>query len=159
MRVTVRYFLLTSAAIVGLAVACGFFVFHVTCDPQAHAAARDGDVMEWMRCEFHLTDAQYAEILKLHDAHSEECARHCAAVQSARAQIAEARKADDAQALAKAELVERDAGAVCEAATEAHVRRVAAVMSPEDGARYLAMVLPRLSRLDHQGPESPLLDH
>ncbi len=157
MRISVRYFLFTLVAVLAIAAACGFFVFHVTCDPKAHAAARNGDVMEWMRCEFHLTQAQYAEILRLHETHSERCVLHCAAVQEARERIAAARQADDAAALAKAEAAERDADAVCVAATEAHVRRVAAVMGPEEGARYLALVLPRLSQLDHRGPEGPLL--
>lgn len=158
MRKPVRFFLITSAAILAVAGVCGFFVFHVTCDPAAHAAARDGDLMAWMRCEFRLTDAQYAEILRLHEAHSERCALHCAAVQKAREQAASARCSGDSAALAQALEAERDATAICEAATEAHVRRVAAVMSPEDGSRYLAMVLPRLSKMDHRDPDSPFRD-
>jgi hypothetical protein len=40
---------------------------------------------------------------------------------------------------------------VCRSSTEAHARAVAAIMGEEQGARYLAIVLPRLAHVDHTG--------
>ncbi len=115
--------------------------------------------MEWMRCEFRLTDAQYAAILKLHEEHAVVCAGHCAAVGDAREKLSAARRAGDSAALAAAEREQREAEAVCRTSVEAHVRQVASLMAPAEGARYLQMVLPRLAALDHAGPPKLSLDH
>jgi len=53
----------------------------------------------------------------------------------------------------------QQAETTCRLSVEEHVRRVAAVMEPRQGARYLAMVLPRLAALDHSGPPNARLDH
>jgi len=152
-----RYWWITLGLVLALAAGAGMACYHFSCDHTAHAAARDGDVMNWMRHEFCLSDAQYAEILRLHETHSEVCARHCAAVRLAREQLDEARGRGVPGALNAAEQELRRTEEVCWASTEEHVRRVAAVMAPDSGARYLALVLPRLAALDHEGPPSPSL--
>ncbi len=152
-----RYLWLTLGLVLALAVGGGLACYHFSCDRTAHAAARDGDVMLWMRHEFCLGDAAYTEILRLHSAHSVVCAQHCADVRAARTRLAEAQAGgESAVAAAARELARTEA--VCRVSTEAHVRRVAAVMGPAQGARYLEMVLPRLSALDHEGPPSPRLE-
>lgn len=159
MKARLRYSLLSLAVLVAVALGCGAFMFHFACDPQTHAAVRDGDVMRWMRCEFHLTDAQYAEIVRLHEEQSARCAVHCAAVQTARAGIEAALSAGDHEGIEAARKAVGAAEAVCMNSTEAHVRRVAAVMAPEEGRRYLEMVLPRVAGIDHEAPPGPLLEH
>ncbi len=147
-----RYFWLTLGLVAALAGGCWYVFFNAACDPRLHAAAETGDVMAWMRCEFRLTAAQSAAIARLHEEHGGACAVHCAAVGAARERLQAARRAGDAAAIAAAEQEEQAAAATCRASTEAHVRRVAALMSPEQGERYLRMVLPRLADLDHRGP-------
>jgi hypothetical protein len=154
-----RHFWTTLVLIAALATGCWLLFFRVACDPKAHAAAQAGNVMEWMRCEFRLTEAQYAAIGKLHAEHAAVCAGHCTAVETARAKVAAARGTGDAAQVAAAQREQREAENVCRVSVEAHVRRVAAVMDPAAGERYLKMVLPRLAALDHAGPPSLSLEH
>jgi len=157
-RKTARYLGATLGLVLVLAVGAGVACYHFSCDRCTHEAARDGDVMGWMRHEFCLNEAQYAEILRLHAQHSAVCAQHCAAVRTAREQVAASKRSAAAAGLASAQQELQQAEAVCRTSTEAHVRRVAAAMAPEQGMRYLALVLPRLSALDHEGPPNPRLD-
>ena len=130
-----------------------FGVFYMTNDePAVRRAARDGDAMAWLRAEFHLNDAQFAAIKKLHDDYSTVCARHCTQIMAAKRRIAdlEARNAgvEKAQAEAKEAQLER----TCVAAMDEHFRRVAALMPRGEGERYLAIVLPRVKGYTHERP-------
>lgn len=154
-----RHFWTTLALVLALAAGCWVVVFRASCDPAAHAAARSGDVLAWMRCEFHLTDAQYAAILKLHRANSAVCAGHCAAVAAARAHLAQVQRGGSQSTIDAAARELCAAEEICRASTEVHVRRVAAEMAPGEGERYLKMVLPRLAALDHSGPPALTLEH
>jgi uncharacterized membrane protein len=81
-------------------------------------------------------------------------------VQAARAKLAALNRgpgSDPAAERAAAAEVRR-AEEACRMSVEAHVRAVAAAMDPAQGARYLAMVLPRLAALDHAGPPNARLD-
>lgn len=102
------------------------------------AAARAGDALEWLRADFKLTDAQYAAIKQLHDEYGTVCARHCDAIMTARK-----RGAPPAQIAA----LENE----CVQSMTDHFQRVAALMAPEQGRRYLAIVLPRVHDYDHRG--------
>ena len=61
-----------------------------------------------------------------------------------------ATRGSDPAATAAAERKLQELRTTCEAAIGAHVRKVAALMSPEDGQRYLALVLPKIADFDHQ---------
>ncbi len=135
-----------------LAAGTWYTCFRVHCAPSAHAAAKAGDVLGWMRCEFSLSEEQFAAIRALHEEHRKECAAHCAAVREARTREAVAREAGDAAGAAVAVNAQREAERICRSSVEAHVRRIAALMAPEEGARYLRLVLPRLDEADHSGP-------
>lgn len=113
-----------------------FYAMH--CEPAVHRAAQEGDAMRWLREEFRLSDAQFNEVKKIHEAYGEACAGHCAA-------IMEGRK----RAAPPAEMAALEA--VCVNAMMAHFRRVAALMPPEQGERYLSIVLPRVAGYDHAG--------
>ena len=92
--------------------------------------------MTWLRDEFQLTDAQYASIQTLHIDYHEQCMQHCAAILEAR------EKHEPAPVLTRLE-------AECEQSMARHFKQVAALMSPEQGTRYLATVLPRIKGYSH----------
>ncbi len=147
-----RHFWKTLALAGVLAAGTWYTCFRVHCDPSAHAAAQAGDVLGWMRCEFSLSEEQFTAIRALHEEHRKECAAHCAAVREARAREGAARQAGDSAGAAAAANAQRDAETLCRASVEAHVRRIAALMTPAEGERYLRLVLPRLDDSDHSGP-------
>jgi uncharacterized membrane protein len=114
--------------------------------------------MAWLRVDFHLDDRQFAAIKQLHDAYAPSCEEHCRLIQEA-AQARDALLAidgSDAAAVAAAERTLQQLRTNCETAISVHVRQVAGLMSPEDGRRYLALVLPRIAAFDHQ--MAPALD-
>ena len=150
-----KYLLGTVAVLLLLAAAAGLVGYRLSCNPGLHAAATKGDAMEWLRVDFHLTDAQFASIRRLHDAYAGTCAEHCRLIQEAtRARNAFA----DPAAASEAERKLQALRAHCETAIAGHVRQVAALMSPEDGRRYLALVLPKIARFDHTAAPDLHLD-
>jgi hypothetical protein len=131
--------LLITAGVVMAACALAFGVFFALNDDAAlRRAARENDAMAWLRAEFRLDGAQFAAIKKLHDDYGAVCGEHCAAIMDARE-----RKAPAAE-VARLEKI-------CVDAMTGHFRRVAAVMPAEQGARYRATVLPRVSGYAHTG--------
>lgn len=135
-----------------VAAAMGFSCYYLSSAPAVHAAAKKGDAMAWLRADFHLDDRQFAEIKKLHDAYAPSCEEHCRLIQEAtkvRDAIKTARGSDPAGAAA-AERTLQELRTTCETAITVHVRKVAALMSPGDGHRYLALVLPKIADFDHQ---------
>jgi hypothetical protein len=136
---SVRNWVLTIAiALAACAASYGVF-YAANREPAAlRAAATEGDPMQWLRLEFKLTDAQYAAIQKLHNEYGAVCANHCSAIMAARERHA---PSVEVRALENA----------CVESMTDHFRRVAALMSPEEGKRYLAIVLPRIHDYDHRG--------
>jgi hypothetical protein len=133
-----KNFLLTlGAAIAACALAFGVF-YALGGDRAMEEAAREGDSMAWLRAEFHLSDAQFAAVRRLHEDYSVECGRHCADIMAARESRAPAAE------IARLEKI-------CVDAMTAHFRRVAALMPPAEGERYLATVLPRIAGYSHHG--------
>jgi len=131
--------LLITLGVALAACAAAFGVFYALNDvPAMHRAAREHDAMAWLRTEFHLNDAQFAAIKKLHDDYGTVCAEHCAAIMAAQKRAA---PAAEIAALEK----------TCVDAMTAHFRRVAALMPAGEGERYLTMVLPRVASYDHNG--------
>jgi hypothetical protein len=125
-------------ALVAGVVSFGAF-YAVNREPAAiKTAARERDSMEWLRVEFKLSDDQYAAIKQLHAQYGSICAEHCSAIMAA--QKRNAPRAEVA-ALEKA----------CVQSMTEHFNRVAALMSPGEGERYLALVLPRVQDYDHRG--------
>jgi len=145
-----KHLLGTIALIALLGAASAFVGYRMNCNPAMHAAVAKGDTMEWLRTDFHLTDAQFAAIRRVHASYAGTCEEHCRMIQ-------EATRARDALAAAHGDKAAIDAAnreiqrmrTACEGAIAAHVRRVAALMSPEEGRRYLALVLPKIASFDH----------
>lgn len=142
----------TLTALMGAALVAGVLCYHLGSAPQLRAAAKAGDAMAWLRADFRLDERQFAEIRKLHDDYAPSCEEHCRLIQEAEEARAALRAAggSDPQAVAAAERTLAELRLTCETAIAAHVRRVAAVMSPEQGERYLALVLPKIADFDHR---------
>lgn len=153
-----RFLGFTLAILMLLAVATGYTCYHLSSARDLREAAHKGDAMAWLRADFHLDDRQFAEIKKLHDAYAPSCEEHCRLIQEAAKARDELRSAagSDPVAVAAAERRLQQLRTTCETAISAHVRQVAELMSPEDGRRYLALVLPRIAAFDHQ--MAPALD-
>jgi hypothetical protein len=147
----VKYLFATLGVIAVAAGATGVVSYRVSYDPALHAAAAHGDALEWLRTDFHLDNRQFAAIQALHAAYSGTCAEHCRRIQEAtrlrQALLAE-HSNPDAVAAANRQL--QDLRSTCETALDHHLRQVAALMSPEDGRRYLALVLPKIATFDHR---------
>ena len=129
--------ILITLSVVLAACAVAFGVFYLANDNAAmRRAAREGDALAWLRAEFQLSDAQFDAIKKLHDDYGMVCAEHCTLITNARQRSAPA-----------AELAGLEQA--CVEAMTTHFRRVAAMMSPAQGERYLATVLPRVAGYEH----------
>lgn len=132
--------------------------YHFGRDDSLNDALSRRDALAWLRTDFRLDDAQFEVIKKLHHSYSEVCERHCEAIQEA-AMSRNALKAapnTEGAVLAAADRRLEELRRVCESAIAAHVREVAAQMSPDQGERYLALVLPRIADFDHRA--APALD-
>lgn len=143
-----KNFLLTTILVLGMC-AAAFGAFYATSsDRAARRALNNGDTLAWLRTEFHLNAAQFAEINRLHATFQDRCAEHCMAIIKARRALREA-ATPAAIAACEANLQRLEASCVDEML--AHFRRVAALMPPGQGERYLAMILPRVGAYDHAG--------
>jgi Spy/CpxP family protein refolding chaperone len=128
-----------------MAALLAFGVTYIVLRPAASAGT---DEIAWMQKEFHLTPAQTAAIEKLHEDYHPVCMEHCKLIMQARQKLAASPSVE--KAAAQAELTRLEA--VCHDATQAHVQRVAAAMSPEEGARFLSLVGPKVSGQSHDAP-------
>ena len=156
-----KYLTRTLAVLLFLAVATGFVCYRLSCDPTLHAAVMKRDAMEWMRADFHLTDVQFAAIRDLHNSYAGTCEEHCRMIQEAtkaRNALKSAQGADAAATIAAEQKIQ-ELRSHCETAITRHVRQVAALMSPEDGQRYLALVLPKIADFDHTAAPDLHLNH
>lgn len=135
-----RYFLLAAVAAV--------LAFGVTYLALRPAAASEPDEMAWLQKEFRLTPSQAAAIEQLHTDYFPVCMDHCERIVQARKTLASASPTDLPGARAELARLED----VCRDATLAHLQRVAAVMSPGQGTRFLSLVGPKVSRQNHDAP-------
>jgi hypothetical protein len=112
------------------------------------------DQWTWLQREFHLSGAQFAQIHALHDAYEPVCAGHCRRIMAAqeRLDLLETGKQQGSPEYAAATQEWEALKHECNDATLKHLQSVAAVMNPEDGRRYLAMMVPRVTRHDHREP-------
>jgi len=156
-----KYLVATIIVLVLAAAAAGIFSYRMSCEPMLHAAAAKGDAMAWLRADFHLTDGQFAAIRQLHQSYAGTCEEHCRLIQEAvRARDAlKASTAADPSAAAAADHKLQELRLTCETAIARHVRQVAALMSPADGKRYLALVLPKIADFDHTVAPDLRLNH
>lgn len=126
-----------------VAAAGSYAAFYALNRPSAEvrAAAQSGDALEWLRAEFKLNEDQFARIKAIHDGYGDVCAEHCRMIREAK------QTRQSAEEVARLEKV-------CVDSMTAHFERVAAIMTPEQGRRYLETVLPCVQGYEHQGAPS-----
>lgn len=105
----------------------------------------DGE-MEWLRKEFKLTEAQFIRIKTLHENYEPICMQLCAKVSQANERLeknvqdSRAVTPEVADALKTSMVVQEE----CRKAMLGHIYAVSQEMSPDQGARYLRMMLPHI---------------
>jgi hypothetical protein len=108
--------------------------------------------LAWLEAEFHLSPAQIGAIKILHEDYQPVCEVHCQKIQEAKALLVAGKRDGGEVAAGVAQTELRRIEAVCRDATREHLQKVAAVMGPEEGERFLALVLPKLSSHTHDAP-------
>jgi len=114
------------------------------------AEAAPMDEMQWLRQEFALTDAQFAEVQRLETAYRPICDGHCLNYTEAYTKLTALLKQNNTwtpetqQAVETLYQVEME----CHRDMLKHAYDVSAVMSPGQGRRYLEMIKTRLSLAD-----------
>jgi hypothetical protein len=107
---------------------------------------KPGGEMEWLKCEYHLSDAQFARIQQLHQQYAPTCDLMCEKITKANDRLDELvgthRQVTPEVSAALKECLA--AQAECREAMLGHVYAVSAEMSAEDGARYLQMMKARI---------------
>ncbi|PTX98463.1 hypothetical protein DB354_04130 [Opitutus sp. ER46] len=152
--------MITLAVVAAISALAGLVSFRASQDAEVAAALAKQDALAWLRTDFQLSDEQFKAIKQLHESYSAVCAEHCEAIQDAtRERNALRAKQADAATLAAADRRVTELTQTCETAIARHVRQCAALMSPEAGERYLALVLPRIARFDHQAPPDVAVGH
>ena len=156
-----KYVLATIALVVAAAATTWFVCYRISTEPAIHAALEKGDALEWLRNDFALDAAQFAAVKRLHESYATVCEAHCQAIQDAarHRDSLRAQASADPTALAGAEKKVQELRLICETAIAAHVREVATHMAPEQGRRYLTLVLPKIKDFDHQGAADVLVEH
>jgi hypothetical protein len=156
-----RNLLIGIAILAAIAVATAYVAYRISGDTAVRAALAKRDALEWLRTDFQLTDAQFASIRRLHESYSVVCEEHCRAIQEATRErnAQRARLPAGAPEVAAAEQRVQELRLICETAIAAHVRQVAAEMSPDAGRRYLELVLPRIADFDHQAAPTVRIEH
>ena len=102
--------------------------------------------MQWLRREYHLSDAQSARVEQVHREYTPKCDLMCAKIMKANArldQLISANKSvtpEVSAAMKECLAVQNE----CREAMLGHVYAVSAEMSAADGARYLEMMKARI---------------
>lgn len=131
-----------------LASACAGYWIYYRCAtaPVRCMLAEQGGEMQWLRREYHLSDAQFTRVEELHREYSPKCDLMCAKIMQANArlgQLISANKsvtADVSAAMKECLAVQNE----CREAMLGHVYAVSAEMAPADGARYVEMMKARI---------------
>ena len=131
-----------------VAVAIAGYAISYRCATASAASmlTKPGGEMEWLKCEYHLSDAQFARIQQLHRQYAPKCDLMCEKISKANDRLDQLVNSNrtvtpEVTAAMKECLA---AQAECREAMLGHVYAVSAEMSPEDGARYLQMMKARI---------------
>ncbi len=146
-RTSVRYWLLFTAIgafAAALIAFCGTNFFG-TRDLREMTKAPNGE-LEWLRREFHLSDAQFAKIEALHSAYTPVCDEMCRRIMEANSKL-DRLLSQNREVTPELEAAIREAGLVqedCHKQMLAHIYRVSAQMNPVDGENYLRLMKSRV---------------
>ena len=98
--------------------------------------------LAWLQKEYHLTDAQFARVMELHNAYAPKCEEMCRLIDTKNAQLQKLLATTNVitpeikEALTEAAVIRAE----CETAMLDHFYKVAQTMPPEQGRRYLDWV-------------------
>jgi len=111
--------------------------------------------LAWLKSEFHLTDSEFTNIVRMHEAYLPECARRCARIARQDQQLQQLLAVNSAVTPEIQSLLHERAQtrAECEAEMLKHFLAVSQTMPPEQGRRYLAWVESQ-SSLNGKGMEA-----
>lgn len=125
--------------------------FRTATVPSSAMLAQPVGELEWLRREFRLSDEQFAQVRAKHQEYAPRCERLCAQIVEANRQL-EALIANNKTVTPEVDAALQHSAQIeeeCRRAMLGHVYAVRAEMSPEEGARYLAMMNARLIRPGH----------
>jgi len=125
----------------------GYWIYYryATAPVRTMATQPDGE-MEWLRHEYHLSDAQFARIQQIHRKYAPKCDHMCEQIGKANARLDQMILANKTYT-PEVEAAMKECLAVqggCRQALLTHVYAVSAEMPPADGARYLEMMKVRI---------------
>lgn len=125
----------------------GYWIYYrcATAPARTMVTQRGGE-MEWLRNEYHLSEAQFSRVQQIHREYAPRCDLMCEKIGKANAHLDQLILANRtytpevAAAMKECLAVQAE----CREALLAHVYAVSAEMSPVDGARYIAMMKSRI---------------
>jgi hypothetical protein len=121
------------------------FTFFATRDLRQMATARNGE-LEWLRREFHLSDAQFKEIETLQSEYTPVCNEMCRRITEANSKL-DRLVSENHKVTPELEAAIQEAGLVqedCRKRMLAHIFQVSAQMNPADGQSYLRLMKSRV---------------
>jgi hypothetical protein len=132
-------FIVLGALALGFAIFAGsYFAGQRTCLMCRETQSTDD--LDWLRTEFHLSDAEMARIRQLHEGYMPQCAEMCAKI-AVKKQELEAALGTGTNLTAEAQTKLRELAELrsqCQAHMLQHFIMVSQTMPPEEGQRYLA---------------------
>jgi len=134
------WLILLAGLVVGLLAYTGFYLRATSV--QRSLQQSPYPELAWLKTEYHLTDAQFAAVVRLHEAYRPKCAEMCGRIDAQNAKVQQLLAATNAvtaeikDALAEAARLRVE----CETAMLEHFYETSRQMSPEQGKRYLAWV-------------------
>lgn len=137
--------------------ASSYFMSRRVCEA---CGTKSTDNLEWLRQEFHLSDADMTRMRELHNTYMPKCADMCAQIAAKKLELNEALVgATNITDVAKQKLTEIAVlRAQCQAQMLQHFIEVSQAMPPEQGRRYLAE-MERLTVGAHEQTEQTMSDH
>jgi len=118
------------------------------------------DSLDWLRQEFHLSDAEMARMHELHDGYLPKCGEMCAQIAAKKKELDDSLAgATNISADAKQKLTELAIlRSQCQAQMLQHFIEVSQAMPPEQGRRYLAE-MERMTVGAHEQTEQTMSEH
>jgi hypothetical protein len=138
----------------GALFASSYFMSRRVCESCATSST---DKLDWLRQEFHLSDADMAHVRELHNGYMPKCAEMCAKIAAKKQELDEALAgATNISPIATQKLTELALlRSQCQAQMLGHFIEVSHAMPPEQGRRYLSE-MERLTVGSHEQTEETM---
>ena len=141
----------------GALFASSYFMSRRVCESCSSSST---DKLDWLRQEFHLSDADMAHVRELHNGYMPKCAEMCAKIAAKKQELDEALAgATNINPVATQKLTELALlRSQCQAQMLDHFIEVSQAMPPEQGRRYLSE-MERLTVGSHEQTEETMSGH